>query len=186
MQKFKRSRTLAIVCLDRRGQPIPGTGIDSQFQIGDIVGDLVGRNDFDHVTAGKQIQRQLSRARMRARNDSCQCHNSCRLGAYSAARLRRRSAAPGRGIRFRRTTASLKRCPDTNPAAPQISEPRSAVLIQQLNGSVQGSRQRCDLLFGPAKIPPVNRLVHSRNHHRCVPGVLPGCVNGMVIPRTVG
>ncbi len=80
MDEFKRSRTLAIVRFHARDQLIPRSGLDPQFQIGDIVGDRVRRNDFDGVTAGKQIQRQLSRACVRARNDSCQCHNSCRLG----------------------------------------------------------------------------------------------------------
>ena len=80
MYEFKRSRMLAIVRFHARDQLIAGTSVDPQFEIGNIVGDFVGRNDFDSIAAGKQIERQLSRARLRARNDSCQCHNSCRLG----------------------------------------------------------------------------------------------------------
>jgi hypothetical protein len=74
MQKIKRRRTLAIVCFHACDELIPENGIDPQFQIGNIVGDGVGRNDLDGITAGKQIERQLSRACLRARNDSCQCH----------------------------------------------------------------------------------------------------------------
>ena len=80
MQEFKRRRVVAIVGFDARDQLIPGIGFDPQLQVRNIVGDGVGRNDFDGVTAGKQIQRQLSRAGVGARDDSCQYHKSRRLG----------------------------------------------------------------------------------------------------------
>ena len=60
MQKFERSRTAAIVGFHARDQLIPRTGFNPQFQIGNVVGGRVGRNNFDGVTAGKQIERQLS------------------------------------------------------------------------------------------------------------------------------
>ncbi|MBZ5657749.1 MAG: hypothetical protein LAO56_20995 [Acidobacteriia bacterium] len=52
MHKFKRSRPLPIVCFHVRNQLISGTGVDPQFQIGNIVGDFVRSNDFDGITAG--------------------------------------------------------------------------------------------------------------------------------------
>jgi len=186
MQKIKRRRTPAMVCFHARHQLISENGIDPQFQIGNIVGDRVGRNNFDGITAGKQIERQFSRACLRARNDSCQCHNSCRLGVYLAARLRWNSAAPKEASDCEDRPASLRRCPDAYRNWTSSSEPRLAVLLQNQSGSVQGSRQRCDLLFDPPDIPTINRLIHARNHHSCVPGVLAGGVNGMVIPGTIG
>jgi len=74
---------IAAVCLDAGRYLVSGTGVDAQFEISNVVGDGVGRNDFYGITAGKEIERQLSRARLRSRNDSCQGHNLCR-GAQTA------------------------------------------------------------------------------------------------------
>jgi hypothetical protein len=62
MHKCKRSRSFAIVCFDVRNQLISATGVDPQFQVGNIVGNLVRSKNFDGITADKQIQRRLSRA----------------------------------------------------------------------------------------------------------------------------
>jgi hypothetical protein len=55
-------RTSGFAGLDVRNQLISATGVDPLFQIGNIVGNLVRSNNFDGITADKQIQRQLSRA----------------------------------------------------------------------------------------------------------------------------
>jgi len=144
MNKFKRLRARAMARLHGCDQPITGIFFDAQFQIGEVVGESVGRNNFDGVTAGEQVHRQLSRADLRSCDDSGQWHKIVLPRRSLAARLRR------------------------------SVELRLAVLLQNLNGAVQGSRQGCNLLLGAAKIPTINRLVHPRNHHGCVPGVLSG------------
>ena len=66
----------AIVRFHVGHQLISGVLFDPQLQVGKIVGDRVGRNDFNRITTGNQIERQLSRTRMRAGDDPCECHKS--------------------------------------------------------------------------------------------------------------
>src|SRR5258708_6018532 len=83
MHKFKRSRTPAIVRFHARHQLIPGILFDPQFQVSQVIGNRVWRDNFYRVPATKQIQRQLLRTWIRAGDYSCQCHKA-RVALFSA------------------------------------------------------------------------------------------------------
>src|SRR5258706_85488 len=82
-RRWQRSRPAAIVRFHARHQLISGILFDPQFQVSQVIGDRVWRDNFYRVPATKQIQRQLSRTWIRAGDYSCQCHKA-RVALFSA------------------------------------------------------------------------------------------------------
>src|ERR1700732_70881 len=139
MHKFKRRRTLAIVRFHARHQLISGILFDPQFQVGKVIGNRVRRNDFDRITTGNQIERQLSRTRLRASNDPCQCHKA-RVALYLFAALMPKTLA---------AVCAIVPEPGTRPISKGLPGARIA---DAPTSSLNRDRERCSLLDTCSKL----------------------------------
>ena len=76
----------------------------------------------------------------------------------------------------------------TEPAC-QCRKPRChssnalSIAVQHLGRAIQGRRQHGDLLPRAFQITPLDRLVHARNDHCGIAGVLAGSINGVLETR---
>lgn len=63
---------------------------------------------------------------------------------------------------------------------------RSLSVVQRLGGAIEGVGENAQLLARAIGVFGVNGLIHSRNDHRRVPGVLARGKDGVFIPGAIG
>src|SRR5882762_7347559 len=172
MQKFKRRRTLAIARFHARDQLIPGILFHPQLQVGKVIGDGVWRDNFYRVSATKQIQRQLSRTRLRAGDDPCQCHKArIALGCFLVASL-----MPKLRLRFSDIVRELERPGSKRPPDQRFAVRSGVNPPDQSTRSLQESprlRIRCTVPERKwrgettgGSVTPLESIAHAR-----LPGV---------------